>query len=1527
VTGTGSLTVPLASSPGRSGFGPQLTLSYDSGSGNGPFGFGWSLGLPAITRKTDKGLPRYLDSDESDVFLLGGAEDLVPVLDGMSARVVLPRTLHGTAYTIAPYQPRIEGLFSRIERWTETATGISHWRTLSKENVTTIFGWDANSRIVDPDDPRKVFSYLISLTFDDKGNATTYEYAPDDSRGLDTAPAHEANRTAAVRTVQRCIKYIRYGNFDPYFADWSVAGAAAAIPDKWHFCVVFDYGDHDPAAPAPVPDRAWPVRPDPFSQYRGGFEVRTQRRVKRVLMFHNFPAEPTTGADCLVRSTDLVYSDETTPADPRNPIYTFLESATQVGYRRAPAGYQSGSAPPLEFFYSQPDVQPDVFSLDDADSRMNLPEGIDGTRFQFVDLNGDGLSGVLVEESGSWSYKRNLSPLNNVVVNGERLSRAEFAPAEPVASLPVAAHLGQGQQLLDLTGAGQLDLVTLDGPAAGYFARTQGEDWETFRVFESLPRINWTEPNLRFVDLTGDGLADVLITADEVFSFHASLGREGFGEAERVYTPIDEERGPRVVFANGEQTVSLADMCGDGLHDIVRVRNGEVCYWPNLGYGGFGAKVTMDSSPRFTDQERFDAHRVRLADIDGSGTSDIIYIGHDGVQVCFNRSGNSFAEPQLLAVFPGADDPGSVMVTDLLGNGTSCLVWSSPLPGEAQRSLRYLDLMGSQKPHLMVRMRNNLGAETRISYCSSTRFYLEDERAGKPWITKLPFPVHVVDHIETYDWIGRSRFFSRYSYHHGYFDGYEREFRGFGMVEQSDTSEFRADTLFPDVETTNEDAASFVAPVITRTWTHTGAFVEAGVVSAQYKQDYWAEPAMRGDTPANIAAREALMVPDTVLEPGLTADEMREAYRSLKGSTLRVEVYAADGSARAANPYTVTENNFTVQRVQPFGSNKHAVFMTHARESVSYHYERQADDPRVTHEFTLETDPFGNVLRSASIGYARRAGYPEPEPVLSLQFRTMLQHDQTRLHIGATQHLFTANINASADAALFDVYRGRMASETITAELAGIAPAGPIFRFDELDGLFLGLWTGASDIAYEEVSAADMDGAGAASAPSRRIVERSRILYRSDDIASLLPLDTVQSLALPGETYRLALTPAMITRIFGARVTNVMLAEGAYVQPGGDPNFWIPGGRTYFSPGDADTPAQELAAARAHFFAARCAIDPFGGVNRADNDAYDILPVTTTDAGGNVTQSLNDYRVLSPSQITDHNGNLSAVVFDVRGKVTGTMTSGKAGEGDSLAGFNPDLTDAQIAAIRANPLANPGALLGTATSRIAYDLFAFFRTRDLPTMDAPMVYTLTRETHVADLAGGQTKFHHAFIYSDGFGKEAQKKVQAEPGAVPGVVGNVDPRWAGSGWTIFNNKGKAVRKYEPFFTLTHLFEFNQQAGVSSVAFYDATERLIATLHPDNTFEKTVFDAWRREVWDRNDTVAIADPVPIPTWAISSRGFSAARRVLSYPGERSASAALWAPHPTKRQPIRTRRKKLRFMRLHPPSFTSIHSGAPA
>ena len=268
-TGSGSLTLPLPLSPGR--FAPSLSLSYDSGSGNSPFGFGWSLGAPAIVRKTDKGLPRYDDAAESDVFLLAGAEDLVPELDVGGSRIMRRRTVHNTTYHVYPYRPRIEGLFSRIERWTDAKTGETHWRTISRDNLTVLYGSDAASRVADPANPAHVFSWRVRQSWDSKGNFALYEYVGEDGAGIDTTAAHEVNRTAVSRSVQIYLAAIRYGNRTPYRPDWSATGTAVVIPGDFAFAVVFDYGDRSPTAPTVARQRAWPVRPDPFSNHRAGF--------------------------------------------------------------------------------------------------------------------------------------------------------------------------------------------------------------------------------------------------------------------------------------------------------------------------------------------------------------------------------------------------------------------------------------------------------------------------------------------------------------------------------------------------------------------------------------------------------------------------------------------------------------------------------------------------------------------------------------------------------------------------------------------------------------------------------------------------------------------------------------------------------------------------------------------------------------------------------------------------------------------------------------------------------------------------------------------------------------------------------------------------------------------------------------------------------------------------------------------------------------------------------------------------------
>jgi hypothetical protein len=69
ISGASSLTVPIATSPGRSGSERQLWLWYDLGSASEPFGFRWSLSLCQIIWKTDKGLSQPRDVESSDLFI------------------------------------------------------------------------------------------------------------------------------------------------------------------------------------------------------------------------------------------------------------------------------------------------------------------------------------------------------------------------------------------------------------------------------------------------------------------------------------------------------------------------------------------------------------------------------------------------------------------------------------------------------------------------------------------------------------------------------------------------------------------------------------------------------------------------------------------------------------------------------------------------------------------------------------------------------------------------------------------------------------------------------------------------------------------------------------------------------------------------------------------------------------------------------------------------------------------------------------------------------------------------------------------------------------------------------------------------------------------------------------------------------------------------------------------------------------------------------------------------------------------
>jgi len=1388
VTGTGSFSVPIAMSAGR-GLTPALGLQYDSGNGNSVYGLGWSSGLPSISRKTQRNLPTYCDEDDSDTFLISGAEDLIPTLvETAGVWEQDTRTDTATGFFVKKYRPRIEGLFARIERWEDPATGISFWKSITPGNITTWYGRTAASRIADPANPKRIYQWLIDETRDDKGNVVVYQYKQENSDGLSTALLHDKNRLKnGNASAFQYLKKVKYGNS----LMWNHADYDTPDANKWYFQLVFDYGEHLPTNPTPDDTGDWTVRQDPWSTYRAGFEIRTNRLCQRILMFHDIPALDANPV--LVKSTNLTYNE--------NPVATQLSSVTHWSYE---TGEIPDSMPPVEFTYSEAtrDTTLRHFDVDDLE---NLPAGLDGQKYTWTDLDGEGISGILVEEQGGWHYKRNYgdeSYYYDYSVANPPEPDIRFGALETVATRPT---VGSVQQLTDLDGDGQLELVIRNQAMQGYFELKADGVWETFKAFEHAPNINWNDPNLRLIDLNGDGIADVLLTEDDCLRWYPSYDdKSGHGPALQTARHRDEEQGPALVFADSEQSVYLADMCGDGLTDIVRIQNGAICYWPNLGYGHFGAKVAMDNAPFFGYPEQFNQRQLRLVDVDGSGVPDIVYLGATKVSYWSNRSGNAWSLEQEIENFPPTDNATSVQVLDLFGKGTACIVWSSPLPGDEQHRVRYIDLMG-QKPYLLTEVNNNMGAIQRLHYRPSTEFYLRDRQEGKPWITKLPFPVQVLVRTESYDEVTQARFVSRFAYHHGYFDRHEREFRGFGMVEQWDTEDFEAfgtAGLF-QVGSNALDEASHTPPVYTKTWFHTGYYEQGKSITQQYAAEFY-----QGDT-------NAWPLADSTIPQGLKASEEREALRALKGSPLRVEVYGLDGSAAEAHPYTVTETNYEVKLIQPrpsstssleqkatqFGRSPESLegrasLLTTPSETLSYHYERDPYDPRISHQLVLITDEFGQVTQSAAVAYPRRG----------------TGHDAQQMQGWATY----AEIDLINEPDNDDWYRLGVPHANWHYELTGLDFSDKLTRADLLSAI-----SSATAIGYEIAPTTGLEA---------RLLGHQKVLYWNEDLTSNLTWGQVASHALPYWGLTLALTTDMVDAAFNndgtTRLTAAMITgKGKYVNSGDD--YWVPSDISIFDP--------------ANFYRVNQVNHITGGFTQLTYDAYNLTPLTVTDPYSNVVTADIDYRLMAPWQTTDPNGNRQQVAFDVLGMVNKVAVMGKTSEslGDTL-------TDP--------------------TQKLSYDLFNwmnnqqpnFVKTEARETHQDSGTNWLTSYEYSGGM--GQTILVKVPAepglapQRDGNG-DLVLNGSGEPNMV-----ETDPRWVGNGRTIFNNKGLTIKQYEPYFSSTHEFEDEDELrtwGVTPVAHYDPLGRNTRTDLPDGTFTKVEFDQWSAKNYDQNDTVIDSD----------------------------------------------------------------------
>ena len=600
-TGTGNFSVPIPLLPGRRGAKPSLTLAYSTGNGSGPFGLGWDLAVPSVRRRVAKGVPRY--DDAADTFVLSGAEDLVPVAGPAG----------GTAQA-RRYRPRTESAFARITHVTGDAG--DYWEVRVGDGSTSYYGtprpdtppagWTDPATVVRPDG--RIFGWLLSRTVDSCGNVVDYRYQAD--------PAG---------TGQRYLSEVRYADYDP--------------------------GDGTGPAYLVSVRLSYAARPDPFSDRKPGFDLRTTLRATAVEVWVTAPVAQR------VTTVGLTYADQ---------LGTGPDSALSLLARITVTGHDGAATeqlPPISVEYTawQPARRRFASLTGELPAAVPGRDGVD-----LVDLFGDGLPSLL-RLDGTACYWRN---------RGD----GSFAPARSLAFAPAGARLGGptrtaaavgAAQLLDIDGDGRTDLVRAEAVGTRVWPLAFGGDRAGFDpsggALRAAPTFGLDDPETRLVDLTGDGTPD-LLRGGATMAAAYNDGSGGFTDL--MLLP----HAPKVSLA--DPRIRLADMTGDGLTDIVLVRDGAVSYWPSLGYGRWGDPVTMAAAPRFGDPAGgrltgYDPARLLLGDVTGDGAADLVYVGSDAVTVWLNRSGNGFAPPVVVPGTPRFGGGTTVRLADMSGSGVS----------------------------------------------------------------------------------------------------------------------------------------------------------------------------------------------------------------------------------------------------------------------------------------------------------------------------------------------------------------------------------------------------------------------------------------------------------------------------------------------------------------------------------------------------------------------------------------------------------------------------------------------------------------------------------------------------------------------------------------------------------------------------------------------------------------------------------------------------------------------------------------
>ena len=1374
-SGAGALSLPITLTAAR--LSPGLTLDYSSAGTRSDCGLGFAIELPVIGRLTNAGVPTYTPADR---FMSSQSGPLTPCHAERTETDAM-----GTAWVVRGYRPCREGALPLIEHWERPGTPDSYWQVTDAGNVTSVFGRSPGSRVTNPGDQSQVFQWLIEETADAKGNRVVYEYKPEDGQGV-PGVVYEQNRAPLARKYPH---RIRYGNYYP---------DGPGGTQEFAFEAVFDYGEYalpEPGSPDSdpyVPVRPWPVRADPFSSYLAGFEIRTYRLCRGVLMFHHFPAE-LGEQPCLVRAGAFGYQEDAS--------MSLLTSVTETGYqRRADGSYLVAAKPSAELSwsgFSQP-AAPRFQRLRVAGEPggPTAPGYLARGAYQPVDLGGEGLPGFLYSDAA-------------ISVFYEPQGHGAYQAAEPLPSFPAAKDLRDPLlSLQDLGGNGEVSLVVSAPASAGSFQRTT-DGWSGFRPFRSSPTVLTAGSGER-ADLDGSGRTDLFFVRPGSLAYYPSRGAAGFG-AMRL-APL-APRFPPGTATSGRELVCMAGVFGDGLLHRVRVSDGQVEVWPSLGHGRFGPPVTLADAPRFA--ANLSTARIMFADVDGSGTADLVFVYSTHVEIYRNQAGNSFAAAWCvpLPVTLGSTD--QVTFADLLGSGTAVPVLTRGATAEHW----YCDLSRPASPHgnrpyLLERLDNNAGAITEVTYASSTRFFLADKEAGQPWATRLPFSVQVVETITATDQVCRRQDITTFRYRDGYLDPEHREFRGFGFVDISQSSRPLGAGGSGSGMLITAGAVPAAPGRVVKTWYYTGGYTESGEITEQYRAEYF------GGDP------DAYQMPDSVLDDAVYqagGETLRQAYAALAGQVRHTEVYALPQDSL---PYTVTDANYQVVLVRPASPSGPGSFAVQARESLTYSYERQPADPRISHSFLLADtllspqaqDSQMFIRRLAVVRYPRRTArdqVPEQQNVLAeLQTGTFSRVTSGFRMIGAT-------------------------IENQALDVGGLTPpASGYFSFAEV-------------AAAIDTALAEQIPYGAQFEPGRlqsRPATWQRWLYWDEAQTAPLPLGQIGPRGLPHHEEQAAFSDTWLAQAYGALVDSAMLTGNGYTADGA--GYWWARGlvQSCYAPADPD---------RFYLLYERASSTPYQRQHTGYDAPYYLMPVTSTQFASDettlVTAGQADYQAMALWQVTDPNGVVRQTLYDPLGAALATSVFKPASDGQPRVG-DGDLREytVQPDATFDSVLADPSRYLQQAGGYWYHDRTAWARGAGQPASTV----CLTRTRFASETPG---LVETTVSYTDGWGRGTQDLREAEPAS---ASADSAPRWIVTGDVITTSNGLPVAHYLPRYAGTPYYVPPTDAARSGsvpppqVTHYDPLGRAVRVDTPKGFLTRTEFGPWQTARYDEDDTLADA-----------------------------------------------------------------------